>query len=182
MQSCDDSVLRAMRRDYTFSQCRTVVERLRGLFPDASIGADIIVGFPGESDANFERTYRAIEELQLAYMHIFRYSKRRGTPAAEMPDQVPPEVKKERSRRLHELRAQLNETFRARFIGREMEVLFESRRDRRSGLLTGLTRNYIRVFADGPDFFQGRLVDAKLECLNPFGITSVILRKELIKE
>ncbi|MFA6450327.1 MAG: tRNA (N(6)-L-threonylcarbamoyladenosine(37)-C(2))-methylthiotransferase MtaB [bacterium] len=180
LQSCDDSVLRAMRRDYKFSQCRDIVGRLRGLFPDAAIGADIIAGFPGETDVNFETTYRAIEELELSYMHVFRYSKRRGTPAAEMSGQIPPEAKKARSRRLLDLRDALNESFRSRFIGRKMEVLFETRRDRKSGLLTGLTRNYIRVFADGPDSFQGRLAVAKLDRLNQSGVTGIDLKEYII--
>lgn len=171
IQSCCDSVLRRMNRDYTYNDCREAVSRLRALYPDASVGADIIVGFPGESDADYEETRLRIRELELSYMHIFRYSKRRGTPAAEMADQVDPAVKKTRSRELHELRAELVSEFRERFAGAEAEVLFESRRDRRTGRLTGLTRNYIRAFAEGPDEFMGRLAAVRIDGANEFGIS-----------
>ncbi len=170
MQSCDDDILLAMRRGYSHEQSEASVERLRAMFPDASVGADIIVGFPGETEARFEKTYTRLEALALSYMHVFRYSRRAGTPAAGMENQIHEAVKKERSGRLHELRFRLNEEFRARFIGSDAEALFESRRDRESGLLTGLTRNYIRVFADAPDSFAGRLASVKLDRLSHKGI------------
>jgi len=170
MQSCDDEILRAMRRGYRHERSVDAVARLRAMFPDASVGADIIVGFPGETDARFENTYARLESLDLSYMHIFRYSRRPGTPAAGMDGQVHEAVKKERSGRLHELRFKMNEAFRSRFIGVEAETLFESRRDRDTGFLTGVTRNYIRVFADAPDSFMGRLASVRLDYLTHNGI------------
>lgn len=179
LQSGDDTILRAMRRDYTAAEFSSRVARLRGLFPDVCIGADVIAGFPGESDMHFEKTYRLIEELELSYMHVFRFSPRPGTAAAEMPDHVPEDVKKERSARLLALRRRLNEAFRSRFIGRELEVLFETRRDKAAGRLTGLTRNYIRVLADGPDELMGSLATALPDSLTHAGLSAKIVNTGL---
>lgn len=175
LQSGDDGILRAMRRDYTADEFAATVARLRRMFPDANIGADVIVGFPGETDEAFEATRRLVDTLSLGYLHVFRYSKRPGTPAAEMPGQVQEEIKKNRSVRMRGLRREINERFRARFAGREMEVLFERRRDRKSGRLTGLTRNYIRVFADGPDDAMGRIAICRIIEPVPGGLAGEIV-------
>jgi threonylcarbamoyladenosine tRNA methylthiotransferase MtaB len=176
IQSGADPVLRAMRRGYTAGDCREAVRRLRGIYPDACIGADIIVGFPGESDDDFNATYHLIEDLGLAYMHVFRYSSRPGTAAAEMAGRIPAHIKKERSRALLELRRGLNEAYRARFIGRELEVMFEARREKKSGLLTGLSRNYIRVFAADEDGFMGRIAFVVPDSLASAGVSAAIVR------
>ncbi len=162
LQSGDDGILRAMKRDYTADEFATTVLRLRDMFPDVNVGADVIVGFPGETEAAFDETYKLADRLSLGYMHVFRYSKRPGTTAAEMPGQVQEEIKKNRSLRMRALRGELAARFRARFIGRELEVLFEKRRDGKNGLLTGLTRNYLRIYAEGDDELMGKLVVCRI--------------------
>ncbi|HOX28150.1 MAG TPA: tRNA (N(6)-L-threonylcarbamoyladenosine(37)-C(2))-methylthiotransferase MtaB [bacterium] len=172
IQSGDDSIIRAMGRSGAADDVRNTVSRLRSIYPDAAVGADIIVGFPGETDENFENTFRLAEELRLSHMHVFRYSPRPGTPAAGFDNQTPEHVKKERSAALLNLRARLGREFREHFIGRKMEVLFETRRCRDTGLLTGLTRNYIRVTAHGPDSLMGEITDITPTESTATGLTS----------
>jgi len=162
LQSGDDGVLRAMRRDYSAADFVETVRRLRGLFPDASIGADVIAGFPGESDAAFRATCELVKGAELSYLHVFRYSRRPGTPAADMPGQVAPDVKKQRAAALLVIRESLIGRFHERFVGSEMEVLLESRRLGKKKHLSGLTRNYLRVSGPGPDALMGKIVTARV--------------------
>lgn len=161
LQSGDDEILEKMRRDYTAQDFEDVVVRLRQIFPEVSIGADVIVGFPGESFDAFHATCTLVKKTQLSYMHIFRYSQRPGTPAADMPEQVTDEVMQLRSRKMHDIRIDLERTYREAFVGREVEVVLEQRRVGENRL-TGLTRTYVRVFGDGPDELMGKLVRAKI--------------------
>jgi len=176
MQSGDDSILRMMRRGYTSDEFRRAVEALREIFPDAAIGADVIVGFPGESEENYLRTKALLESTRPSHLHIFRYSPREGTPAAGMPGQVPEESKKRRAKELSEIKKVLSEEFRQRHVGGRAEVLFESRRDAATGKLTGLTRNYIRAFADGTDDLKGRIAYATLRGLCAQGMLADDIR------
>ena len=105
-QAGDDSILKAMRRNYDTAYYRDLLSRVRERLPDAALGSDIIVGFPGESDAQFENSLEYFASLPLTYFHVFPYSSRRTTAAAELPDQVPDVVKKSRSRRMRELGGQ----------------------------------------------------------------------------
>lgn len=163
LQSGDAGVLSAMRRRYSPQNFSDAVRAIRSIMPDAAIGADVITGFPGESDEAHENTCRFLEETAPAYLHVFRYSPRPGTPAADMADQVPETVKKQRSAGLHAIRSRFSLEFRKQFEGRTMAVLFEHRRAQ--GLLTGLTGNYLRVAAQGPDSLMG--------CITPVKITRI---------
>ena len=160
LQSGDDSILKSMRRDYTIEEYSAVVEKLRSLFPDVCIGNDLIVGFPGETDENFQATLEFLRKSRPAYFHVFRYSPRTGTAAADFPDQVHEDVKRARSMKLHELRTELSVEFRTGFLNRELEVMLESRRCKKTGMLTGLSGNYIRIDAQGPDEWMDRIVKA----------------------
>jgi threonylcarbamoyladenosine tRNA methylthiotransferase MtaB len=130
--------------------------------PECGLGSDLLVGFPGETEAHFERTFRAVERLPFSYLHVFSYSARPGTPAAKYPDQVHPAAKKERSQRLRELGQAKKKAFAARFIGRELPILLEAKRDRTRQLLSGLTENYMRVHVDAPEVFVNQLVPVRL--------------------
>jgi threonylcarbamoyladenosine tRNA methylthiotransferase MtaB len=123
MQSGSDTVLRRMHRKYRPWHYREKVEKIRAAMPTAAIGADVMVGFPGESDAEFEETRRMIEELPFTYLHVFTFSARPGTPAASMPGQVPVRVARERNRMLRELAAEKKLAFMQSFIGREVEAI-----------------------------------------------------------
>jgi threonylcarbamoyladenosine tRNA methylthiotransferase MtaB len=123
MQSGSDRVLRAMHRKYRPWHYREKIEKIRAAMPTAAIGADVMVGFPGETDADFESTRRMIEDLPFTYLHVFTYSPRPGTPAAALPAQVPVEVARQRNRVLRELAAEKKLAFMRSFVGGTVEVI-----------------------------------------------------------
>jgi threonylcarbamoyladenosine tRNA methylthiotransferase MtaB len=123
LQSGSARILRAMYRPYSPDYYSGLVSRIRGRIPDAALGADVMVGFPGETDADFNATYRLIEQSALTYLHVFPYSSRPGTAAAELSNRIPDHVSRFRAKTLRSLIAQKNEAFRRRLIGRELEVL-----------------------------------------------------------
>jgi threonylcarbamoyladenosine tRNA methylthiotransferase MtaB len=157
LQSGSDRVLRAMRRPYTTATYRRLVERLAAAIPRLGLGADVIVGFPGETDADFGETVALVESLPFSYLHVFPYSARRGTEAARRPGRIPPAVAAERGRRLRELAASKNRRFREGMLGRVEDVLVLEARDRATGDLVGLTGNYMEVTFSGPDRLRRRL-------------------------
>jgi threonylcarbamoyladenosine tRNA methylthiotransferase MtaB len=159
LQSGSAGVLQRMRRRYTQYEYRDAVRRLRAASPDVAITTDVIVGFPGETDAEFEESYAFCQEMQFAAIHVFPYSQRSGTAAFKMPDQVPDPVKKQRVHRLIELADRMSAAYRARFLGGTTGVLWESRRD---GAWEGLTDTYIRVRAESDADLTNRLTPARL--------------------
>lgn len=161
LQSGDNGVLRRMGRPYTTDQFEALVHRIHRLVPEAAIGADVLVGFPAESEQAFEQTHDFIKGLPLSYLHVFPFSARPGTPAAGMPDQISPDVLKERSRRMRLLGTELRLAFYNRFKNRTLKVLVETRRDAKSGRLKGLSANYLPVqIDDADDACQNRFVNA----------------------
>lgn len=154
LQAGDDAVLARMRRPYGREDFRALVDKIRAELPDAAIGLDVIAGFPGESEAEFENTVRLIEELPVTHLHVFPYSRRPGTPAAAMPGQLAGDVKKARAERLRLLGEEKLATFAARFVGHELEVAVEG--GGKGGLRKGLTRNYLEVRCAGGPELVGR--------------------------
>ena len=142
-QSGDDAVLEGMGRRYTAGEYREFAERAAETVPGLGLGTDVIVGFPGETDAAFDRTRRWLADLPFAYYHVFSYSPRAGTKAAGQPGHLPPEVIAERSRTLREDSDRRRREFAAAHVGETVEVLFEQRD--RAGRWTGLTDSYLRV-------------------------------------
>ncbi len=160
LQSGSDAVLRAMRRRYRARHYAGRLERARAAMPWAAIGADVMVGFPGETDDDFEATRSFIERLPFTYLHVFSYSQREGTSAAEMSGQVPKVVQKQRNRVLRELIGEKNLRFRRSLLGRRFSAVTL---DRREGARTvALTGNYIHVDIDGPPISPGELVRVEL--------------------
>ena len=149
LQSGDDQILRQMNRNYSQSFFEDRIHRLVQAIPDLAIGVDLIGGFPGEKEKAFENTYNLIGRLPLAYLHVFPFSRRKGTPAANFPNPVPPEVIKARCQALRALGVRKRIDFYRSFLGRRMKVLIESKRDRETALLKGFSRNYIPVLIDG---------------------------------
>lgn len=143
IQSGCDRILGAMRRRYTTAIFESRIEAVRRAMPDAFIGIDVIVGFPGESDDEFEQTYCFLERLAPAYLHVFPFSARANTPAATMPNKVKDSVKTARAMRLEELCQRLHRDFYEQYVGKEAVVLFES--SPKAGQMVGYTENYIRV-------------------------------------
>ena len=145
LQSGCDDTLRRMGRRYDTRWFERLVTEIRGRIPDSSITTDVMVGFPGESDTEFATTLRFAEEIRFARLHVFRYSRRAGTPAAHMPDQVHPRTAQARSEKLIALGRRMSADFHRQFVDAELEVLFESARDDGTPVWTGLTDNYLRV-------------------------------------
>jgi threonylcarbamoyladenosine tRNA methylthiotransferase MtaB len=154
LQSGSETLLRRMRRNYRLEQYATRLERLRSAIPDIGLGADVIVGFPGETDERFEETYRFIEGSPLNYLHVFAWSARPGTPAADLGDRVHGSTVRARSRRLRDLAARLGLRFRRRFVGRSLDAVVLDRRPA-DGRRRALTDNFIEVALDG-DVAAGR--------------------------
>jgi threonylcarbamoyladenosine tRNA methylthiotransferase MtaB len=164
-QAGDDGTLRRMRRNYDTAYYAELLTKIREKLPGAAIGSDIIVGFPGESEAAFERSLEFFAVLPLTYFHVFPFSIRRGTMAAWLPDQVPGHEKKVRARKLRELGARKRNAFCAGFLGREVHVLIEEKLDKRTGGHRGFSRNYLPVVVSGGDGLVNHEVAVKLEGL-----------------
>ena len=151
LQSGSDRVLKRMNRKYTTADYLRSVEDLRSLWPDVAITTDIIVGFPGETDEEFEETVAFVEKVKLAQIHIFPFSPREGTPAAKMKEQIAPEIKEKREKELATKEKELRLAYMKQFVGQEMEVLFEKAQD---GKVSGYTSNYLRVQVAGDETIE----------------------------
>ena len=163
LQSGDDEVLKRMRRNYNRDQYLDVVHRAASAIPNLGLGADVIVGFPGETEAAFENTRKIIEDLPFSYLHVFSYSPRRGTEANDYKDDVPGNIKKERNKILSELAKEKGLKFKNRFLNKTTTVLIENQRDKKTGKLKGHTDNYIPISVDGPDPYKNSLIPITLQ-------------------
>lgn len=146
LQSGCDETLKRMNRKYTTTQFKGIVDGLREAFDDVAITTDIMVGFPGETEDEFEKTLKFIDEVDFADAHVFQYSQRRGTPAAKRPNQIAPEIKEKRSKEVIAKTKKSRDNFLNRFVGQTVRVLFEQRSS--DGMYEGKTDNYITVHAE----------------------------------
>lgn len=152
VQAGEDGILKKMRRNYDTAYFARLMARARGKLPRAALGTDVIVGFPGETEAAFRSSLDFLAGLPLTYFHVFPYSARRGTPATDMADQVAPAEKKERSRRARDLGARKQHGFYRSEVGRRVSVLVEGPVAGDPGRVRGYSRNYLPVLlAGGPD-------------------------------
>ncbi len=171
LQSGSDTILRQMRRRYSGEEYAETVLRIRGKIPRASVTADAIVGFPGETDADFQATYDLCERIGFADMHVFPYSVRPGTSAAHYDNQVPPAVKSERMSALLKLAKSQAFRFRRNSLGNMHPVLWESQTAHEGNLCwMGLTDNYIRVRARGDDNLLNVITQATLKSMDEEGV------------
>ena len=159
LQSGSDSVLKRMNRKYTTEEYRNTVNMIRKYMPNAGITTDIIVGFPGETEEEFQETYDFVNEIGFSRIHVFKYSPRKGTPASEFDNQIHGSVKHSRSERLIELGNQLANRFMEKFIGKRMEVLFE---ENKGGYFEGYTTNYLRVKVEAEKDLHGEILPVKI--------------------
>ena len=143
LQSGCNETLKRMNRRYTIEEFKEIVERLRNTYKDVMLTTDIIVGFPGENEEEFEETYKFLKDIKFYKMHIFKYSPRKGTKAAEMKNQVNGNIKEERSKKLIELSDENEKEYNEKYIGKEVEILFEEEKE---GLYKGHTQNYILAY------------------------------------
>jgi len=164
LQSGSNTVLKRMRRKYTMELFAERLNKLREALPGLAITSDVIVGFPGETEEEFMETYNFIRDYRFSELHVFPYSKRTGTPAARMPDQIPEEVKNERVHRLISLSDQLAKEYASEFEGQVLEVIPEEvyKEEPDSGLYIGYTDNYLKVKFPATEDMVGKLVKVKI--------------------
>jgi len=162
LQSGCDAILKRMNRRYSAKGYENIVKILRDNIRDVSITTDVIVGFPGETEEEFNETYKFLEEIKLTKTHIFKYSQRKGTKAADMPGQLDGKTKDERSKSLIELNKINEKSFMQKYIGETMDVLLEH--EDKDGIIEGYTRNYIKVLLkDTRADMRGKIINCKIE-------------------
>jgi len=159
LQSGSNNVLERMGRRYTTGDYRKAVRTIREMLPDAAITTDIIAGFPGETDKEFEESYRFAKKMEFSRIHVFQYSKRHGTAAAEMTGQVGDKAKKERRDKMLRLAERSSNSFIERFSEQAVKVLWEQRKD---GYFSGLTGNYIRVYTRSDKELTNQITEVTL--------------------
>jgi threonylcarbamoyladenosine tRNA methylthiotransferase MtaB len=164
LQAGDDVVLKRMRRKYTVAEYAERIARIREQWPEVAITTDVIVGFPGETDEMFENGYRFMKEIGFSEMHVFPYSRRTGTPAARMEDQVDEELKNERVHKLIDLSEEMQLAYGQQFVGQTLAVIpeREAKGAEGQGLLSGYTDNYIQVVFPGDASLIGQLVQVRV--------------------
>lgn len=170
LQSGCDKILRLMRRRYTTSAFTARIRRVREYIPHTFFGIDVIVGFPGETEADFETTYKLLEDLRPAYLHVFPYSERPGTPAVNFDGKVDPAEQARRVKQLTSLSERLHREFYERFKGTEAMVLFEGAS--RGGMMTGFTENYIKVEVPFARDYVNRICRVHLDKITESGVMS----------
>ena len=162
LQSGDDTILKKMNRPYRTAEFKALVGKIRAIMPKIAITTDVLIGFPGETDEYFRNSVAFLKDIAPARTHVFTYSRRPGTLAYDMPGGVVPSVAKERFSRMSMVARECACAFKQEFIGKTLEVLVESKRDKVSGMLTGYTDNYIDVLFSGPDSIIGSIVPIKI--------------------
>ncbi|HUT36011.1 MAG TPA: tRNA (N(6)-L-threonylcarbamoyladenosine(37)-C(2))-methylthiotransferase MtaB [Planctomycetota bacterium] len=170
LQSGDDDVLRAMSRRYTVADFLRRLAAIRARIAEPAITTDLIVGFPGETDEQFRRTVEVARRAAFSRIHIFPYSDRPGTPASAMPGKLPWETIRARREEMKAVAADLMAAYHRRFVGRTVEPLVESERDRRSGLLAGYTERYVRTLFAGPDELRGTIAPVRVTAATAAGL------------
>ena len=175
LQSGSDEILRKMRRRYNSELYRRRIEYIKSKDPDACIGADVIVGFPGESEKHFETTYNFISDLPISYLHVFTYSERPNTDAVNLPDKVPIEERHKRSEMLRNLGLRKKMAFYRQMVGKEFDVLWES--EVKDGKMFGFTRNYVKVGVPYNPSLVNKIVPVKI-----VGVENLVAIGEIIVE
>ena len=156
LQSGCDETLKRMNRRYTTEQFKEIVRLLRGAYSDVNLTTDIIVGFPGETDEEFNKTYQFLKEIKFYKMHIFKYSPRKGTKAAVMPNQINGDIKEERSKKLIELSDRNEIEYNKSYIGKNVE-------EEKDGMYKGHTQNYIMVYCQSKEKLDNKIIDVVCE-------------------
>ncbi len=173
LQSGDDEILKKMKRPYSSRFFEDMVLKIHEKLPFAGIGVDTLIGFPSETDKQFENTFNLIEKLPISYLHVFPFSARKGTPAYHFDGKLPPEVIKERCARIRKLDKEKQSAFIQANRGKKLKGLVQKTQDRQSGLLKAVTSNYLTILLEKNDSLKGKLVDLIYEqCdsgMNPIG-------------
>jgi len=179
LQSGSDSVLKRMNRKYLASDYKEKIELLRKGIADVSITTDIMVGFPSETEKEFKETFEFLEDISLTRLHVFKYSPRKGTPAASFVEQVNPQEKENRSNALLELSDKKEKEFHEKYLSREMEVFFEQGLEKKRGFIEGHTSNFIKVAVQEESDLIGNFAMVKLEKVEKGFVMGLVLKKLL---
>ncbi len=163
LQSGDNEILRRMKRPYTVEEFKKVVHDIHDALPFAGIGLDVIIGFPGETDALFKNTFELIKALPVSYLHVFPFSPRKGTPAFHFTPKVDGQVIKERCARMRKLDREKRKAFIQKNKGRTLQGLVQNQADKTSGKLKAVTSNYLTVLLEKNDTLKGKLVDLRYD-------------------
>ena len=161
LQSGCDETLKRMKRRYTTEEYKAIVDRLRAAIPNVSITTDVIVGFPGETNEEFDKTYEFLKDIELTHMHVFKYSPRKGTPAATMENQVDPSTKHDRSEKLLQLNEENFNKFGQKMLDKEFNVLFEQKVG--DNKYEGLTENYVKVIVESDNDISEQILKFKIK-------------------
>jgi len=164
LQSGDDRILSAMKRHYTSDFFKNRLQKIHATISDIAVGLDVMTGFPGEDEESFRKTLQFIEELPVAYLHVFQYSERPGTAASSLPAKVKEHLKNNRAKILREIGERKRRVFADRFLGKQLSVLVEDKKDRVTGLMKGYSENYIPVLiTDGGDHLARQIIRVTAE-------------------
>jgi threonylcarbamoyladenosine tRNA methylthiotransferase MtaB len=175
LQSGSETVLQRMRRSYSLDQYQRTVNLIKGMIQDAAITTDIMIGLPGESDAEFEQSYSFCQQAGFANIHVFPFSPRPETAAAGIPEQIKDKVKQERNQRMLELSRSSRRSFCEQFLGQIMSVLWEKETSLGSGIYSGLTGNYIKIFTHSEKSLSNEITPVKLIELHNQGIWGEVM-------
>ncbi|MFM8595568.1 MAG: tRNA (N(6)-L-threonylcarbamoyladenosine(37)-C(2))-methylthiotransferase MtaB [Flavobacteriales bacterium] len=173
LQSGSDEILEKMRRKYRTELFQNRIEQIKAINPDTCIGVDVIVGFPGETDANFLETMHFLKDLDISYLHVFTYSERANTGAPKLGTKVPMEVRRERSKQLHLLSERKKQAFYQTQIGLTKKVLFEQ--EENEGFLYGFTENYVKVKTPFAAEFINQIVTVKITEIDRDGLAKCVI-------
>ncbi|HHU90833.1 MAG TPA: tRNA (N(6)-L-threonylcarbamoyladenosine(37)-C(2))-methylthiotransferase MtaB [Clostridiaceae bacterium] len=165
LQSGCAETLKRMNRKYTPEYYREIVELMREKIPDVTFTTDVMVGFPGETDEEFYKSYEFCKEIGFLWIHVFKYSPRKGTAAAKFPDQVQPDIKERRSKQLIELANQMRNKVFQQFLGRQTDIILEKHIEGSPGDMEGLTSNYIPVAVNVENINPGEIISVHLETI-----------------
>ena len=175
IQAGSDDILKRMNRHYRLAEYKELVRNLRKEIPGLALTTDLIVGFPGETEENFRETLDTLQELQFSAIHVFPYSPRKGTPAAAYPNQVKPEIKKERAARVQALGKELAGAYRNQFFHKMVRVLVE---EEKGGFFEGVSDEYIRVFIKDKDVEKGKVYSVWIDSMTDNGMIGMVQKEE----
>ena len=165
LQSGDAGILKNMGRPYSPKLFGDLINKINRFMPDAAIGVDALIGFPGENESAFENTYKLIERLPISYLHVFPFSARPGTKAANLPEKVDAGIIKDRCERMRMLGNQKRMKFYQAFIGQVLPILIETEREASTNFLKGISSNYLPVLIDAGDKLKNKIIDVKIQKL-----------------
>jgi threonylcarbamoyladenosine tRNA methylthiotransferase MtaB len=177
LQSGSDGVLKRMNRKYTTQQYKDIVNQLRRYIPDVAITTDIMVGFPGETEKEFQETLEFVETVEFSRLHVFKYSPRQGTPAAKFPNPISSKIKESRSQQLIALGHEMAQKYMATFINKEVEVYFEEGSKQQAQSYEGYTEHYIKVVANSPGDIKGQILRVRAETIEEGHMVGKLLKQ-----